>query len=268
MNSPLVRTSLAIALLAAAAAAATGQEFRIDTELFVGNQKEPAAETLTLFTGGIIYDFLLTKPEEVTMFDPHRGRFTLLDPVRRLKCGISTQQVLDYSLALDAHAAEGKNPLFAFAASPKFSTTADAYEQNGQKLLRLTLVGKPLEYSVVARKPERPEAVRAFRNFADWFARLNAMGPGNLPAGARLEVNKAIAERDLIPLEITRTIPAAHVLAAKSEVRSRHLVTWSLSGEDRKRIERAGTHLAEFRSVTFDEYRSTTSAPQPQQARR
>jgi hypothetical protein len=249
--------------LCAAATPALAQEFRIDTEMFIGQEKEPAAETLTLFSNGIIYDFLLTRPEEITMFDPLRGRFTLLDPVRKIRCGLGTQEVLDYSLALETHAAESKDPLFMFAASPKFTTTAEEFEQNGQKLMRLVLAGKPLEYSVVARKPERPEAVRAIRNFTDWFARLNAMG-GHLPAAARLELNKAVAERDLVPLEVTLTV-------GKSVVRSRHLVTWTLSGEDRKRIERAGTLLAELKDVKYEAYRAAAAnaaRPDGQQARR
>jgi hypothetical protein len=261
MNRLPAYLPLSVALLLAAVAPAIAQEFRIDTEVFVGKEREPAAETLTLFSNGLIYDFLITQPEEITMFDPLRGRFTLLDPVRKVRCGISTQEVLDYVLALEAHAAEEKVVLFSFAASPKFTPAVEEYEENGQKLVRLTLAGKALTYSAVARKPERPEAVRAFRSFADWFARLNAMRPGNLPPGARLELNKTIAERDLIPLEITRTIAAPRILASKREVRCRHLVTWSLSGEDRKKIDRAGTGLADFQAVTFDEYRSLAGKP-------
>jgi hypothetical protein len=44
------------------------------------------------------------------------------------------------------------------------------------------------------------------------------------------------------------------------------LVTWTLSGEDRKRIERAGTYMAEFQAVSFEEYRSTAAKPAAQTA--
>ncbi|MEX2175320.1 MAG: hypothetical protein WD872_13240 [Pirellulaceae bacterium] len=246
-----------LALLAAAlfVTTASGQEFRMDTEVFVGKEKEPIAETLTIFTNGLIYDFLLNEPKEITLFDPVRQGFTLLDPARRMRCNISTQEALSYMLALDSHAAQSQDPLFAFAAMPAFITTAKEYEESGQTFVSLTLAGKPLEYLAIARTPENSDAVRAFRNFADWYARLNAMRPGNLPPGARLELNKALAERDLIPVEITRTITPPNPLARKIEMRSRHLVNWSLSGEDRKRIQRTGTMLAEFPSVSFDQYR-------------
>ena len=46
-----------------------GQEFRIETDVFVDEQKEPIVETLTIFSDGVVYDFLLTGVEEITLFD-------------------------------------------------------------------------------------------------------------------------------------------------------------------------------------------------------
>ena len=34
-------------------------------------------------------------------------------------------------------------------------------------------------------------------------------------------------------------------------------MNWTLSGEDRRRIERAGDWLATYRAVSYDEYRGT-----------
>jgi hypothetical protein len=261
------RNWLAIWLLVSAlgacpfAAPAPAQDFRIDTEIFVGDDKEPAAETLTIFAQGMIYDFLLTEPAEMTMLDTVRGRFTLMDPARRVKCGLGTLEVHDQTLALATHATQSRDALFAFAAKPQFETKVEDYEENGQLLTRIMLKGKPLEYAIVAREPERPEAVTAFRYFADEFAQLNSLRAGNLPAGARLEVNQALFDRKLIPVEVTRTISASNPLGKKIVVKSRHLVNWSLSGEDRKKIDRAGTALAEFKSVSFEEYRASAGKP-------
>jgi len=91
---------------------------------------------------------------------------------------------------------------------------------------------------------------------------------GHLPPGARLALNKALAERKLLPLEITRTILPANPLGKKIVVRSRHLVNWSLSGEDRKKIDRAGTYLAEFSAVSFEDYRSASAKPPVKTARK
>jgi hypothetical protein len=259
-------------LLVLSVASAPAQDFRIDTEIFVGDEKEPRDEMLTIFSQGIVYDFLLTGKEEITLLDTIRGRFTLLDPARKAKCSLAVQDVLQQALLLESHAVESKDPLFAFAAQPQFETTATEATENGQAIVRLSFAARPLEYAVTARPSDRPEVVAAFRYFADQFARLNALRPGNLPPGARLEVNKALAERKLLPLEITRTIPPASPLAnplAKNLVlRSRHLANWSLSGEDRKKIDRAGNYLAEFASMGFEEYRSGAAQPDQKTAKR
>ncbi|MCI0362063.1 MAG: hypothetical protein L0211_26580 [Planctomycetaceae bacterium] len=252
---------VAVSLAAFALGGAEGQEFRIDTEIFIGEEKEPAAETLTIFSQGLVYDFLLSGQEEITMLDTVRGRFTLIDPARKVKCGLAVQEVLEQTLSLEAHAAESKDALFMFAAAPQFETKVEETMENGQPIVRLNLTARTMEYAVVARPTDRPEATHAFRYFADQFARLNALRPGNLPPGARLALNKALAERKLLPLEITRTIPPATPLGRKLVVRSRHLVNWSLSGEDRKKIDRAGTHLAKFESVSFEEYRTQSAKP-------
>ena len=69
--------------LAAIPAVANDKEFRVDTELFLNQEKEPFLQTLTIFTDGAVYDFQLTEPVQTTVFDARRGQFTLLDEARR-----------------------------------------------------------------------------------------------------------------------------------------------------------------------------------------
>ncbi len=52
--------------------AAEADDFRIETKVFTGKETEPSSETLTLFRGGQVFDFL-TKPNEITLFDKPRG---------------------------------------------------------------------------------------------------------------------------------------------------------------------------------------------------
>ena len=248
--------------------AASGQDFRVDSEIFIGEEKEPAIEALTVFSHGMVYDFLL-HAREVTMLDPVRGRFTLLNERHQVKSGISTQELLEFTIDLETHAAQSDDPLFAFAARPEFQTTEKKVERNGQSLVEINLAGKPLVYAAVGQPPQQPEAVRVFRHFADWYARLNATRAGNLPPAARLAVNAALAERGLLPLEITRTFPASTRFGSDIQVKSRHLVNWTLSGEDRRKIDEAGTWLANFKAVSFDEYRNLPQASEPEkQAKR
>src|SRR5262245_2325730 len=120
---------LGVALLPVALVA---QDFRVDTELFENQAKEPFLQTLTIFSAGAVYDFRLTEPAETTVFDPRRGLFTLLDESRQVKAIVTTQELLDFCLSLETHAAQGKDKLFAFCAVPQFEITDKPLERNGQ----------------------------------------------------------------------------------------------------------------------------------------
>jgi hypothetical protein len=254
---------LALPLVACLLSVGLGQEFRVDTELFQTPEKEPFLQTLTIFTDGSagpIYDFRLTDPPEVTVFDPLRGRFTLLDESRRVKATVMTQDLLDFTLELERQAVKERDPLFSFSAAPQFEITEKAIEQSGQSQVELRLTAKPLTYVAIAQKPQRPEAARVYRHFADWCARLNATRPGNLPPGARLVLNEELAQRELLPLDITRITPPAGPFGKKLELRSEHRVNWSLSGEDQKKIAKAGDMMATFQEIAYNQY---CDAPPP-----
>ncbi|MCU0875712.1 MAG: hypothetical protein MUE50_25550, partial [Pirellulaceae bacterium] len=42
---------------------AMGEDFRIETDVFLGAEKEPVAQSVTLFSGGLVYDFPLIGPQ-------------------------------------------------------------------------------------------------------------------------------------------------------------------------------------------------------------
>jgi hypothetical protein len=235
-------------------------EFRVDTEIFVGDEKEPVAETLTIFSGGRVYDFLLTRSQassiqEVTIFEPARGQFTLLDPQRKLRCTVANQELLDYVLELNKAAIEERGSLFAAAADPQFEIKEEKPDDSAQPT-RLTLSSKLVTYAATGKPAPHADASESFKLFADWYARLNATRGGNLPPGARLALNKELAARGLLPEEITRTTVEPGFAGRKLLVRSRHLFNWTLSGADRKRIEEAGGYLINFRPVGFGEFRT------------
>jgi len=250
---------------------AVGQEFRVDTEVFENQDKKPVLELLTIFADdGTIYDFRLTEPPEVTVLDLRRGVCTLLDESRQVKAAVKTQDVLDFSFTLETRAAQSKDSLRAFGAAPKFEISDKEINRNGQSVVELRLVGKPLVYVAEGQRPQQPEAVKAYRQFADWCARLNATNaaPGNLPSGARLALNQALAERGLFPLEITRTIPSELPFGKTKEYRSQHRVNWTLSGEDKKKIEHAGDMMAMFQLISYDDYCGVGKPAAPKQAKR
>jgi hypothetical protein len=210
-----------------------------------------------------VYDFSLTAPLEVTVFDPRRGRFTLLDETRKMKAVVTTQELLDFTLDLNQLAAKEKNPQFAFAAAPHFETTVSEIERQGQPMTELRLTAKPLSYTALGLKPTDPDAVKMYRHFTDWCARLNSTRGGNLPAAARLELNREFAERGLLPFEIVRTIPSPKPLGKKQDLKSEHRVNWALCGEDHKKITHAGDMMATFELEGFKAYCAADNKPAP-----
>lgn len=222
------------------------EDFRIDTDYYVGSAKTPTLEVLTIFHGGIAYDF---QEPEITILDPRRGRFTLLDTKNQVRATVETAELLEAAIGLQSAALQSKNPALVAAARPEFQKSSEEFNENGNVFTRLTFRSAPLQYTVVGQAARVPEAAQEFKYFADWSARLNSIRNG-LPAGARLELNEELAAKGLIPTRIERSIPGAK----KSEVRTQHSVIWKLSQDDHRRIDTANNHLVNFRLVTFDEY--------------
>lgn len=249
MRSFCVRPVAWVLPLCAAACVVRADEFRVETDVFVGSQKNPIAENVTLFTNGLVYDFPLAGPEEITVFDRDRGRFVLLDCRRKVKTTLTTQDLVEFTSALKAHATEADG-VFAFAADPQFQQRHDS-EGN-----RLILSGSLMTYRAKGVSPSSEVAVSAYRTFADWYARLNATRPGSLPPFARLKLNEAIAKEGWIPKEVELTVtPKMRVVGRKLIMRSHHIASWQLSPKDRERIEKAASHMVNFQAVGFQDYR-------------
>lgn len=227
------------------------RDFRVETDVFIGSEKQPFAQNLTIFTSGLIYDFPLVGPDVITVFDPVRGRFVLLDAKRKVKTTLTTDHIREFNAAIKARAAEIPGA-FAFAANPKFKTSFD--EETGW----LTLASEPLTYRVKGTEPKSKETVRSYQQFADWYKRLSALRPGGMPPFARIELNRAVASRGWVPDEVELTIvPSSRLLGRNLKVRSRHLFNWRLSNTDEKRVSRAGDHMANFQTVTPDDFWNT-----------
>jgi hypothetical protein len=228
------------------------EEFRIETDVFMGDADEPFAENVTIFSAGLVYDFPLAGPEQITVFDPIRGRFVLLDVTRRIKTTLTIKELLEFTAAMKVHAGE-KGGVFAAACDPQFAEEFDA--ETGW----LSFDSKLLSYRTKGAKPKISSAARDYQEFADWYARLNATRPGSLPPFARIQVNRALNQRGEIPIEVELTVsPPNRLLGRKLVIRSRHLPYWRLSNTDRKRIDTAGSYMAKFEAVSFKDYRRAT----------
>ncbi len=239
-----------LAVLVLALPSARAEDFRIATKIYQDKGKEPVAENLTLFSSGVVYDFLLTAPQEIAIFDTQRERFILLDTTKRKKTTILADDVLRFTTLMKARAAKSRNKLVRFMGSPEFEENYDVRRRT------LTLDHSLMTYRVESEKAPSESAAREYRHFADWYVRLNATRPGGKPPFARLEVNRALFERQLIPGSVELTIPARSWALGKTvKIRAEHAVSWQLLPADRRRIDLADEYLAKFKDVGFEDFR-------------
>ena len=183
-------------------AVAPADDFRIETKVFSGKSKIPLSQNTTLFYAGHVYDYL-SDPDRIAVFDKLHGRFILLDPKRKVKSEVATDDVLSFAEKFHASAAQSSNAFMKFAADPDFNVR---FTQEGE----LTLSSEHMTYQLLTIPADTVEAGRQYREFSDWYARFNAMThPGSTPPFARLCVNEELADRGLVPTEVQLTIPAA-----------------------------------------------------------
>ncbi len=233
------------ATLVFAGGVVTAQDFRVETDVFAAAEKEPVAEFLTIFYGSYIYDFLLSEPKEITVFDMARQRFILLDVGRKVKTEVTTAEIEAFNQQLRERSVARDGAFF----QPQLSYTFDETSQ------RHVLSSEKLVYRAKGVTPKFPAAVERYRAFADWYAQLSAVRPGNLPPYGRLELNKILAQSGQIPEEIERSVTVATVFPSRQvTARTHHLANWILSEQDQRRIREAGDQIATFSPVTLAEY--------------
>jgi hypothetical protein len=221
--------------------AAQSQDFRIETHVFVGDEPEPVSHTVTLFASGVVYDFV-DEPSQTAVFRrpsaSRPGQFILLDPDGQRRTEISTQRIERLMKKLSRWADQQEDELLKFSANPKFEETYD--ESTGQ----LTLSSPTWTYRVATVPAEQPTAMTRFREFSDWYARLNTMMHGTPPPMPRLKLNESLSRHGVVPVEIRRTVSED-----STELRATHLFSWRLSREDQSRLDEVRRHLANFDKV-------------------
>ena len=222
-------------------AEAQSQDFRIETHVFVGDEPDPVSHTVTLFAAGVVYDFV-DQPAQTAVFRrpnaARPGQFILLDLAGKRRTEISTERIERLMKKLSRWADQQEDELLKFSANPKFEETFD--DSTGQ----LTLSSPIWTYHVATVPAEHPSALTRFREFSDWYARLNTMMHGTPPPMPRLKLNEALSRHGVVPVEIRRT-----VAEDSTELRATHLFSWRLSREDQARLEKARRHLANFDKV-------------------
>jgi hypothetical protein len=241
---------------------AAAEDFRIETKVFVGDAKEPVTTTTTLFQRGVVYDFL-DEPEQIAIFRKpgggKPGRFILLDPERRVRTELSTDQIADVMSKLRNWASRQRDPFLKFAANPQFEESFD--RSTGQ----LLLASHEESYTIKTEPADVPDALAEYREYLDWYTRLNTLLQAGPPPEPRLQVNAALARYQIVPVSVELVREGE-----KEKLRAEHEFTWLLSKSDLAKIDDACAALAAYRPVDNEAFlqrtRTTAEASTADQA--
>lgn len=235
---------LASMILALVATAALADDFRIETEVFFGEEEKPISRSTTLFQGGVVYDFL-AEPKHIAVFRKRggEGRFILLDVNRRVRTELSTDQLAGAMNKLKNWAARQRDPFLKFAADPQFEETFD--RETGQ----LLLASHEESYTIKTESAKAPESMAEYREFLDWYSRLNTLIHAGPPPEPRLQVNAALARYQVLPV----TVELARE-GEKEKLRAEHQFVWLLNKKDLNKIEDARAAIVAYRPVENEQY--------------
>ncbi len=236
---------LAILVTATLSHSSHAQDFRVDTDVRLGKAEETFSEHLTLFHGSIVYDFTVKGHQEITILDQANGTISLLDVVRRKRANLTTAELLDFSAKIKSI---GTNNQAEDLVAPKFDVSFD--DASGVLLLQ----SPKITYRATGTELADSSIAQRYREFTDWYARLNSMRPPNPPHFARLELNRELATRGLMPTEIERTVSLGRLFEKPQTAKSNHVIGMAISGTDRRRIDEAGGYLVSFTEVTLADY--------------
>ncbi len=245
------RFSLAVFTIVLPIAFVTGnfvhaEGLRIETDVYLGDEVEPLSHNVTLFDSGTVYDFT-ENPDQITVFRPSTstrpGQFILLDLQSKQRTEVSTKRISGLMQKLVRWASDQDDPLLKFSADPKFEEQFD--EDSGS----LSLESENWLYRVATVPAKNANILARYREFTDWYTRLNTMMQGNPPPGPRLALNAALHKHGVVPVEIHRKVDSQ-----STEVRATHLFTWRLSREDHARLEQARRYLTSFKKVDNQEF--------------
>lgn len=236
------------------ARSASTEDFRVENQVFLGDREKPAVRSTTIFREGVVYDYL-ENPAEVIVFEKQGGRFALLDTARRVRAELTTQEVVAFTRQMQQRAESHKNPFIRFLAAPSF------HEQFDQPSGELTLSSPWLTYRLVLMDAESPAIARQYREFSDWYARVNTLlNPGSRPPFARLLVNAALAKREAIAREVHLTLtPKEGFPRKRTTIHSRHQLVRRLVEADLDRVAQTRQFLEIFKPVEFKDYRRAPS---------
>jgi hypothetical protein len=234
---------------------ALAEDFRVDNQVFSDKATAPESQGITIFQGGVVYDFL-DNPPEVVVFDPAARRFVLLDAGRRLTAEVSIEKVTTFNDWQKAWATNQPNRVLQFFGQPRF-------EESFSKAAGELTLSSPWAIYKIKLAAAGKGVAEQYREFCDWYARLNAvLSPRSRPPFARLAVNEAVIRHGAIPRQIELTLVAKNgAVSHQTVIRSQHKLVEPLAKADLERIAAVQRDIKAFKPISFGQYCKREQGP-------
>jgi hypothetical protein len=248
----LTHFALLIATLCLSAGpVAFGQEFKIESQVYIDSQATPIASSLTLFQDKLVFDITIgadgSSASEVVIFDSTTESFELLDIAKERRLHIEQFEIVRTVESMRQQGSQDERLLN--LVEPRLVE----HVETSTRFLRLS--NAQLTYEASCDSPENATILPAYYQFLDQYTRLTATDPRRLPPFARLELNQAIKKHGWIPREIKLHLDGGQISERSVRLHSKHQLISQLSDQDKKRIELARRQWTLFKPVSLAEYR-------------
>lgn len=228
------------------------QEFRIESQIYMGESTLPVSQNVTLFSEKLVCDFLMSNevdphPIEIVVLDPHQHLLVLLDVRQQIRVEIPDLQVLRL---LDELRRETKqNEQAKFLLEDSFEEDTD-WSQGF-----VTLTSPSIVYRFKGEQPKQVMILPKYFEFLDSFTNLNATDPKKMPPFPRIRLNQSIKKLGWIPTEVQMSIIPNGFFREPMRAESKHTMTMGLTDKDRALIVAAKQYWTQFKAVTLTKYR-------------
>lgn len=233
-------------------AVAQTPDFKIETLLYSGDDKQPFSRNITLFSQGLVFDFTTdgnSPPNilETKIYESRERQVALLNHQQQTQLELSDTRLLQMVDGLRRDLSQ--KPDLKFLVEETFTETEET------SLSQIRLSSPTIDYRAVGERPEDTRRLVIYAEFLDTFARLNASHPGSFPPFARLRLNESIKKHGWIATEVEVKIQANAMLARGAALKSTHTMIDGLSDDDQKRIVTAKQQWLTYKKVDLLTFR-------------
>jgi len=229
-----------------------GQEFRIDTELYLDGSSKSSSRNVTTFSDAVIYDFVMSdsptpEPIQITIFNRSEKKFILIDMQRKIRCELERAQLIKLLEAMRKEAMQ--NETIRFMADIQFEEDYDITSgivEAESDLIRYELQGS---------HPNDSTILPAYHDFLDHYTMLGATDPQRFPPFARMKFNQIIKKYGWVPRTVTFSVGTNEDFQRPMKAKTEHTLNMNLSDRDRQRIELAKRCWMNYNMVSLSEYR-------------